>query len=298
MSKICIKKDCPNRISIGTRSDFDRINFICPSCEIIYYQSDSRQTKVKRNLRTGLYISLGLILILAVFIFRGFSKNDPDQVVKEFFTSINNGDYERAFHYTNHGSWESLTEFKNVCKTWSAIRMRKVSGKSYYSQYLADTILNVTYSGIFDSTFIRKNINYDYHLSKLGSNWKIIRLFESRTPGLDVMSKPELPTNAEESVKQFLNYLSDGKCKKAYQLVENPDWGSLKSFCSNNGRGCIESIRIDKVEELPGKSETKSKVLCDYYTSDPCNSSKNRIGYFGLEYLDKCWKITSFEEQD
>lgn len=60
-------------------------------------------------------------------------------------------------------------------------------------------------------------------------------------------------TSPVKTVKEFLQFL-DGQPQKAFELTNNPAWGSKEKFCSEKAFGAIDQVNILKLKKLPDEN--------------------------------------------
>lgn len=217
MGDFCTKINCVNRFVIGNKNDADVINYICPKCHRLYFYSNKKTIVYARCFFVTLLI--GAISLISIAIWHQVTKPlSSEESLAQFFKNINNKNFEEAFELSHHQNWLKLEKFKKAFEHCEFTRIQEFVGKSYYSDYGADTIFNVKYIGA-ESDGVFYDRNYDFHLKKYPKNWKIIRIIKVKTPGVDILRKEELPKRAEEAVRKFFNYLNKHLYKKAYNLL-------------------------------------------------------------------------------
>ncbi|WP_452596544.1 hypothetical protein [Pontimicrobium sp. MEBiC01747] len=300
MSKACSKIKCPNRFSIGKQSDKDVINLICPKCEQLYYKSEDRRKSILKKLKYSLlsitFLSISLLIWLKTDLISNtkpehITKNSPENTLNQFFNNINNKDYESAYKLTNHKKWSSLTKFKEFLKYWKFYDIKTFEGKTYYSRYEADTIINVKYNAIEDESLIIDDREYDFHLKKYNNEWKIVRLYFPKNPNIDFLKTEEVPKTAKGAVELFLKLLNNKLYQKAFLISNNPKWGNKKKFTSSKGFGCITNIAVYELKKIETVNPNLEIIYARYYAKDPCNKSNNHEFYFYVSNQDDYWKI-------
>ncbi|AUP78334.1 hypothetical protein [Flavivirga eckloniae] len=303
-------KFCTNlkhQLSIGKKNDDDVINYICPQCERIYFVSDKRKKRVKKRFN---YMFLTLVVLSIVFFI--WQKSDLIQekffnvkneqttainTIKTFFDALNNENYYEAYKLTNHAKWNSLDNFKTYLKNWKITEISEFKGKSYYSKYGADTIINVKYSGTVDKSLVNSNRDFDFHLKKYNNDWKIIRLYNPKNPNIDILKKKEVPSSAEDAVRSFLNFLNKKLYIKAHKLTNNPSWGNESKFTSNKGFGCITNVNIYSIKNIEVINDNLEIIYARYFAKDPCNESNTYEFYFYVSNKNDYWKIINAKNE-
>lgn len=303
MTTTCKKIICPNKFSYGKSDDPDVIGYVCTKCENLYYISDTRTKKTRRNIKL-IFITL---LLLGTFGYAWFNfddiikksltkttivkSNTPETAIRNFFEHLTDKNYIEAYQLTDNTRWTPLSEFKKDLQYWQIFDVLKISEKSYYSRFEADTILNVVYNAIEDSSQVRVNRDYDFHLKKYGDKWIIIRLLYPRDPKVDALKKSEVPKSPKIAIDNFFSFINKKLYKKAYLLTKNPRWGKQAKFISNNGWGCISNINVYTVRKVDSVKKDKAVFYVKYYASDPCNKSKTYEFYFHLSNEFDYWRI-------
>ena len=297
------RKTCPTKFAIGKEGDSDVISQICPNCRKLIHQSDIRIGKVKKRLRILFFLALMALFVLGVYAYlmwddasseqKKIIEIPPGEVVKNFFKNLNQDNYLNAYTLTNNTRWPSLEDFERKLAHWRLFHIKEISGKSYYSSYQPDTIINLKYNGTIDGTLTNDERDYDYLLKQYSGEWKIIRILNPRTPGMDALKREEVPKTAKESVRQFLHYLDQGLYEKAYVLTANKKWGNKTEFISTDrGWGCISEVDIEKIETIEEISTDFKIVYAYYYAEDPCNESKWYEFNFQVKKRNGLWRIT------
>lgn len=273
-------------------------------------EGDKKTRHVKKT-----YISLIFFLLISMIGLSIWLKDDimnkinketvDEQNIKEnqlkdpavntlitFFDNLNSENYLEAYGLTNHARWNSLSNFKNYLGLWKILDVNEINGKSYYSRYGADTILNVKYRGIVDESETILDLDFDYHLKKFNNaSWKIVRIYEPRDPEYNILKNDEVPKNAKEAVTNFLNFLDKKLYIKAHKLSGNPDWGNEDEFNSQNKFGCISNVQVYNISEVESEYNDLEIIYARYYVDDPCNNSRMYNVYFYLSNKKDYWKI-------
>jgi hypothetical protein len=296
MFKFC--SNSSHRQSIGKKDDKDVINLVCPKCDEIYYVSDKRKKEVKKRNNYIIFFTLFTSIALFVWFKTDFiqnlnkkTPNSPENTIQSFFKEVNNQNFNKAYKYTNHAKWNSLSNFEKYLKNWKIYDVKQFTGKSYYSRYNADTIINVKYIGIEDKSLVREDRDYDFHLKRYNDEWKIVRLYLPRNPETDILKKEEIPKTAKNAVELFLKFLNEKLYKKAYMLSKNSSWGNEKKFTSSNGFGCITNINVYTIRKIKTINDNSEIIYAKYYAKDPCNKSETYEFYFYVSKESEYWKI-------
>jgi len=301
MSYVCTKFKCSKRIALGSQNDPDWIASICPRCEILYFESESRKKTWSKKLKLGV-IGVFLITIMSLFYvnFKDLRtdflfSDEPEKVVYDFFEYINDREYEKAYSLTRHAKWNSLESFTAVFQGWKDLDIQAVNGVSYYSFYKPDTVFNVKYTMFTNKGSTAQN--FDYLLKKINTDWKIIRIYNPRNPSVNALKKEEIPQNPVQAVNTFLDLLNEQLFEKAFLLTNNSFWGKKEKFISDEGWGCISEIIKYEVRKYETVSNTREIVYAKYYAKDLCNKSNTFEFYFYVDQSNDYWKIIKAKEE-
>lgn len=305
MSRVCFRLGrCPNRVTVGKENDLDVVTEVCSECRALLNVSESRTRKSKKGIIVCFSLSV-LAFLISLFVFKTNTSNEPSNKLSEnnliqpettivnFFDELNEKDFISAFKLTKNIRWGSFNDFKEKLAYWRLLEVKSISGKSYYSRFQPDTIINVKYIGSTEETLTQELLDYDYLLKKFYDGWKIIRVLNPKEPGVNCLKKDEVPQTAIETVKDFFKYIDQGLYEKAHELTNNKKWGKKEKFISpETGWGCITQINIYKIKEIENLSEDFKIILAKYYAKDPCNKSEIHEFEFQVKKTDGLWKIT------
>lgn len=117
----------------------------------------------------------------------------------------------------------------------------------------------------------------------------------SQTPGVVEPTPSTSPKgDPKNTVSSFLNSLASQNLKGAYDLAENPRWGSFESFSNpTSGFGSVKNIAVKNVNTKSSGDNTAS-VGAVYTVTDKQGNSVNLDVSYGLKYTDNGWRITSY----
>lgn len=120
------------------------------------------------------------------------------QTLVAFINALNQQDYDLAYSLTNNKLWHSREMFENVA--WGNLSHFNIKDnpreKFYESKWDADEIWSLTFTAYDSKSGDRKNLEFDFHLSKLGTQWMIVRMIYPRKEVADSASN----TNPQEGI--------------------------------------------------------------------------------------------------
>ena len=110
--------------------------------------------------------------------------------------------------------------------------------------------------------------------------------------------QPEKPVNIEKPevvINKFLNNIGSQNLKAAYDVSDNPSWGSYDKFSNpNSGFGTVKNLNIKSVST---KSATDKKAAVDavYQVTDKDGNTTLLNVSYGLKRSENGWKISSYK---
>ena len=110
--------------------------------------------------------------------------------------------------------------------------------------------------------------------------------------------QPEKPVNIEKPevvINKFLNNIGSQNLKAAYDVSDNPSWGSYDKFSNpNSGFGTVKNLNIKSVST---KSVTDQKAAVDavYQVTDKDGNTTLLNVSYGLKRSENGWKISSYK---
>jgi hypothetical protein len=110
--------------------------------------------------------------------------------------------------------------------------------------------------------------------------------------------QPEKPVNTEKPevvINKFLNNIGSQNLKAAYDVSDNPSWGSYDKFSNpNSGFGTVKNLNIKSVST---KSATDKKAAVDavYQVIDKDGNTTLLNVSYGLKRSENGWKISSYK---
>lgn len=164
--------------------------------------------------------------------------------------------------------------------------------------------------GLIDITVKVKTTGKDFKMSKIGIPVNSRALFipvTSSQKNDSLNTDKEIVTNNIEGtsntlseqpkavVYKFLNHLSVQNLRGAYEIAENPTWGSYESFSnSNSGFGGVKNISVKNVSS-GSTSNNSATVNATYDITDKEGNTMTLRVTFGLKNINGNWKIISYK---
>lgn len=101
--------------------------------------------------------------------------------------------------------------------------------------------------------------------------------------------------NPEQVVAKFLSYLGSQNFRAAYDISENPNWGTYDKFSNpNSGFGGVKSIHVKNIS-MKSISDKNAVVNAVYQVVD----SEENIMELGVSYIlkqsENIWKISNYK---
>ena len=169
-----------------------------------------------------------------------------------------------------------------------------------------------------DVTVTVKTTNKDYKMSKIGINVNPNALkpleVAKPEPVLDEFGNPiestetSATSNTENSnttatsvgdpqktVSKFLGNLGSQNFKGAFDVSDNPSWGSYDNFSNaTSGFGAVKGITVKNIG-APQTNGNASTVVATYEVKDKDGKSTPLNVTFGLKNVNGDWKISSYK---
>ena len=99
----------------------------------------------------------------------------------------------------------------------------------------------------------------------------------------------------EAVVDKFLNRVGSQSLRSAYELVDNPNWGSYDKFSNpNTGFGAVKSVEVKNIS-MKSSSDKAASVNAVYQIVDKEGKSIMLNVSYGLKQVDDSWKISSYK---
>lgn len=118
---------------------------------------------------------------------------------------------------------------------------------------------------------------------------------ENTTPKEEQSEKPVNTEKPEVVINKFLNNIGSQNLKAAYDVSDNPSWGSYDKFSNpNSGFGTVKNLNIKSVST---KSVTDKKAAVDavYQVADKDGNTTLLNVSYGLKRSENGWKISSYK---
>lgn len=113
------------------------------------------------------------------------------------------------------------------------------------------------------------------------------------SPSSTTSSAPKV--KPEAVVDKFLNRIGNQSLRSAYELVDNPNWGSYDKFSnSTTGFGAVKSVEVKNIS-LKSSSDKAASVNAVYQIVDKEGKSIMLNVSYGLKQVDDSWKISSYK---
>ena len=118
------------------------------------------------------------------------------------------------------------------------------------------------------------------------------------TPGITPDPNPKVPTataDPKASVSKFLNNLSAQNLRGAYDVADNPNWGSYETFSNpTSGFGGVKTISVKNMTTKTTTANAAS-VNATYDITDKEGRTTAVQVTFGLKNVNGDWKISSYK---
>lgn len=109
-------------------------------------------------------------------------------------------------------------------------------------------------------------------------------------------STPSTPVEKPEvAVGKFLNNIGSRNLKDAYNMSENPNWGSYDKFSNPNfGFGAIKNLTVKSIS-TKSSSDKNAVVNAVYQVVDKDGNTTTLNASCGLKLTENGWKITTYK---
>jgi hypothetical protein len=115
----------------------------------------------------------------------------------------------------------------------------------------------------------------------------------SSSPSSTTSSSPKV--KPEAVVDKFLNRIGNQSLRSAYELVDNPNWGSYDKFSNpNTGFGAVKSVEVKNIS-VKSSSDKAASINAVYQIVDKEGKSIILNVSYGLKQVDDSWKISSYK---
>lgn len=103
------------------------------------------------------------------------------------------------------------------------------------------------------------------------------------------------PADPKNVVNRFLNNLNSQNLKGAFEVSENPAWGSYETFSNTtSGFGAVKNLNIKNIATT-STSPTSASVNATYDVTDKAGKTTALQVTFGLKNVNGQWKISSYK---
>ena len=101
--------------------------------------------------------------------------------------------------------------------------------------------------------------------------------------------------NPEQVVAKFLSYLSSQNFRAAYDISENPNWGTYDKFSNpNSGFGGVKSIHVKNIS-MKSISDKNAVVNAVYQVVDSEENTMELGVSYTLKQSENIWKISNYK---
>lgn len=120
-----------------------------------------------------------------------------------------------------------------------------------------------------------------------------------KKPVDDMVSPDDENTNNIEKpevvVNRFLNYLNQQNLKSAYDISENPNWGTYDNFSNpNSGFGSVKNISVKNISSSSVSGQS-AVVNTTYQVTDKDGNILNLNVSYHLKQTENSWKISNYK---
>ena len=118
---------------------------------------------------------------------------------------------------------------------------------------------------------------------------------DQNTSSLSSTTSSAPKVKPEAVVDKFLNRIGNQSLRSAYELVDNPNWGSYDKFSNpNTGFGAVKSVEVKNIS-VKSSSDKAASVNAVYQIVDKEGKSIMLNVSYGLKQVDDSWKISSYK---
>ena len=101
--------------------------------------------------------------------------------------------------------------------------------------------------------------------------------------------------NPEQVVAKFLSYLGSQNFRAAYDISENPNWGTYDKFSNPNlGFGGVKSIHVKNIS-MKSISDKNAVVNAVYQVVDSEENTMELGVSYTLKQSENIWKISNYK---
>lgn len=108
--------------------------------------------------------------------------------------------------------------------------------------------------------------------------------------------QPAAPTaDPKTSVSRFLNNIGSQNLRGAYDVADNPNWGSYETFSNpTSGFGAVKNLTVKNIS-ITNTDLTSANVNATYDVTDKSGKVTALQVTFGLKNVNGDWKISSYK---
>ncbi|MFZ4930562.1 hypothetical protein [Chryseobacterium sp. Mn2064] len=119
---------------------------------------------------------------------------------------------------------------------------------------------------------------------------------EPGTAAPAIPAAPKQPVaDPKNTVSKFLNSVSSQNLKAAYEVSNNPSWGSYESFSNpNSGFGSVKNVSVKNIT-TNATNPNGASVNATYDVTDKTGKTTSLKVTFGLKNVNGDWKISSYK---
>ena len=214
--------------------------------------------------------------------------------------------------FTGAGLETILEVFNNGNKLLTAKNMMQDNNFHGFTLKLSSLPKDKIPDNKIDITVTVKTTGKTYKMSKIGVPVNPNALFipaeatpddETATAGTttsETSDSENVPAEApaadpKNTVSKFLSSLSSQNFKAAYDVSQNPAWGSYDRFANpTSGFGAVKNISVKNISTT-NTSGNSSTVSATYDVKDKEGKTTSLHVAFGLKNVNGEWKITSYK---
>lgn len=117
----------------------------------------------------------------------------------------------------------------------------------------------------------------------------------SENPNASLNNKTKPVADPKQTVSRFLSQLNSQNLRGAYEVSENPNWGSYDSFSNpTSGFGAVKNVSVKNVS-TKSVSENTASVNATYDVTSKDGKTTVLKVTFGLKNVNGDWKISSYK---
>lgn len=114
-------------------------------------------------------------------------------------------------------------------------------------------------------------------------------------PNSPIKNPAPTAENPKTTVIKFLNNLGSKNLKGAYDVSENPSWGSYDNFSNpTSGFGSVKNLEVNSVS-MNNSNDKNASVIANYNVTDKNGNTVALDVTYGLKNINGTWKISSYK---